>query len=104
MDNGPKLISRALQQFCENKTGLVYIPPDHPWVNGHIESFNIRIRKAVPFPERGTSHEGKTDNSEPDSHFSVTLGVCTRHAKNCRHSAHVRDRISSGSRGTSIQR
>jgi transposase InsO family protein len=62
MDNGPKLVSHALRQFCENKTGLVYIPPGRPWVNGHIESFNDRIRKAVPFPARGTSHEGKIDN------------------------------------------
>jgi putative transposase len=27
MDNGPELVSEALQRFCENKTGMVYIPP-----------------------------------------------------------------------------
>jgi transposase InsO family protein len=26
MDNGPELVSRALQRFCENKVGLSYIP------------------------------------------------------------------------------
>lgn len=26
MDNGPELVSQALQRFCEDKTGLVYIP------------------------------------------------------------------------------
>jgi hypothetical protein len=62
MDNRPKLVSHAPQQFCENKTGLVYIPSGRPWVNGHIESFDNRLRKAVPFPTGGTSHEGKTDN------------------------------------------
>jgi putative transposase len=34
-----------LQQFCENKVGLLYIPPDTPWNNGYIESFNNRLRK-----------------------------------------------------------
>jgi putative transposase len=45
MDNGPEFISQALQQFCENKVGLSYIPPGTPWNNGHIESFNSRLRK-----------------------------------------------------------
>jgi putative transposase len=45
MDNGPEMISQALQQFCENKVGLLYIPPGTPWNNGHIESFNNRLRK-----------------------------------------------------------
>jgi len=45
MDNGPELVSAALQRFCENRTGLVYIPPGCPWVNGYIESFNNRLRK-----------------------------------------------------------
>ena len=30
MDNGPELISQALQRFCENKVGLSYIPPGYP--------------------------------------------------------------------------
>jgi putative transposase len=45
MDNGPELVSQALQQFCENKVGLSYIPPAIPWNNGYIESFNNRLRK-----------------------------------------------------------
>ena len=45
MDNGPELISHALQRFCENKVGIIYIPPDQPWNNGFIESFNSRLRK-----------------------------------------------------------
>ena len=27
MDNGPELVSQALQRFCEGKVGLSYIPP-----------------------------------------------------------------------------
>ncbi|MCA2317714.1 IS3 family transposase, partial [Mycobacterium sp. WUMAC-025] len=45
MDNGPEMVSQALQRFCENKTGMVYIPPGCPWDNGYIESFNNRLRK-----------------------------------------------------------
>ena len=45
MDNGPEMISQALQQFCEGKVGLSYIPPGTPWNNGFIESFNNRLRK-----------------------------------------------------------
>jgi transposase InsO family protein len=45
MDNGPELVSHALQQFCAGKVGLSYIPPGTPWNNGYIESFNNRLRK-----------------------------------------------------------
>ena len=45
MDNGPELVSQALQHFCEGKVGLSYIPPGTPWNNGYIESFNNRLRK-----------------------------------------------------------
>jgi putative transposase len=34
MDNGPELVSQALQRFCENKTGLAYIPPGCPLLTG----------------------------------------------------------------------
>ena len=34
MDNGPELVSQALQQFCENKVGLSYIPPGAPLLTG----------------------------------------------------------------------
>jgi putative transposase len=45
MDNGPELVSQALQRFCDGKVGLCYIPPGTPWNNGYIESFNNRLRK-----------------------------------------------------------
>jgi putative transposase len=34
MDNGPELVSQALQRFCENKVGMVYIPPGIPLLTG----------------------------------------------------------------------
>ena len=30
MDNGPEIISRALQQLCDGKIGMSYIPPGTP--------------------------------------------------------------------------
>lgn len=45
MDNGPELVSQALQQFCDGKVGMCYIPPGTPWNNGYIESFNNRLRR-----------------------------------------------------------
>lgn len=45
MDNGPEMVSQALQHFCDGKVGLTYIPPGCPWDNGYIESFNNRLRK-----------------------------------------------------------
>jgi len=45
MDNGPELISQALQSFCAGKVGMSYIPPGAPWDNGYIESFNNRLRR-----------------------------------------------------------
>ena len=45
MDNGPEFNSHVLQQFCRDRVGISYIPPGTPWNNGHIESFNNRLRK-----------------------------------------------------------
>ena len=45
MDNGPELVSQALQWFCDGKIGMAYIPPGCPWLSGYIESFNNRLRK-----------------------------------------------------------
>ena len=44
MDNGPEFISEALQQFCDGRVGISYIPPGTPWNNGFVESFNSRLR------------------------------------------------------------
>lgn len=43
-DNGPEMISEALQRFCADRVGITYIPPVTPWNNGYIESFNRRLR------------------------------------------------------------
>ena len=34
MDNGPELVSQALQRFCADRVGLSYIPPGTPLLTG----------------------------------------------------------------------
>lgn len=45
MDNGPELVAEALRDWCRlSGTHTAYIEPGAPWQNGHIESFNGRLR------------------------------------------------------------
>lgn len=55
LDNEPEMISQALQQFCSDIVGVVYIPLDTPWNNGFIESFNDRLRRESLNPNHWTS-------------------------------------------------
>ena len=44
-DNGPELTSRHFLSWCEErKIQLVHIQPGRPMQNGHVESFNGRLR------------------------------------------------------------
>lgn len=31
LDSGPEMVFQALQQFCDGKVGMTYIPPGCPW-------------------------------------------------------------------------
>ena len=45
MDNGPELVAGALRDWRRlSGTHTAYIEPGAPWQNGHIESFNGRLR------------------------------------------------------------
>jgi putative transposase len=45
VDNGPEFVSRTLRNWCEQHRVLLrYIEPGRPMQNGHIESFNGRLR------------------------------------------------------------
>ena len=45
MDNGPEFVADALRDWCRlSGTATAYIEPGSPWENGHIESFNGRLR------------------------------------------------------------
>ena len=44
-DNGPELTSRHFMSWCEErKIQLIHIQPGRPMQNGHVESFNGRLR------------------------------------------------------------
>ena len=46
VDNGPEFISKALDQWAyENGVRLAHINPGKPTENGHIESFNGKLRE-----------------------------------------------------------
>ncbi len=51
MDNGPEMISHALQQFCADRVGIVYIPPGTPWNNGLHRVVQSAAARGVPQPQ-----------------------------------------------------
>ena len=45
VDHGPEFVCRAVRSWCEKQRVLLrYIEPGRPMQNGHIESFNGRLR------------------------------------------------------------
>ena len=56
---------------------LVYIPPGTPWNNGHIESFNNRLRKECLNRNHWTSLLEKPAWSSPISKTTTTTGTAT---------------------------
>ena len=51
MDNGPELVSQALQRFCDGKIGMSYIPPGCPWDNGLHRIVQQPTTQGVPQPQ-----------------------------------------------------
>ena len=44
-DNGPEFTARAVREWLANVgAGTLYIEPGSPWENGHVESFNGKLR------------------------------------------------------------
>ena len=55
-DNGPEFTSRRMLGWAEDwKVGLVHIQPGRPMQNGHVESFNGRLRDECLNPNWFTS-------------------------------------------------
>ncbi|MBF6298989.1 IS3 family transposase [Nocardia amamiensis] len=96
MDNGPEMISHALQRFCADRVGIVYIPPGTPWNNGHIESFNRRLRAECLNRNHWTSLLearvviGDFKNEHNRRHRHSALGYLTpaEYAARCSHTHH----------------
>ena len=93
MDNGPELVSQALQRFCDGKVGLSYIPPGSPWDNGYIESFNNRLRKECLnrnhwnslLEARVVIGDFKHDHNHRHRHSALGYRTPAEYAAVCRH-------------------
>jgi putative transposase len=96
MDNGPELVSQALQQFCAGKVGLCYIPPGTPWNNGYIESFNNRLRKeclnrnhwTTLLEARVVIGDFKDEHNHRHRHSALGYLTPAEYAARCRHTHH----------------
>jgi transposase InsO family protein len=99
MDNGPELVSQALQRFCAGKVGLSYIPPGSPWDNGYIESFNNRLRKECLnrnhwnslFEARVVIGDFKHEHNHRHRHSALGYRTPAEYAAACRHTHHPVD-------------
>ena len=93
LDNGPEMISQALQRFCDGKAGMSYIPPGCPWVNGYIESFNNRLRKEclnrnhwnTLFEARVVIGDFKAEHKHRHRHSALGYMAPAEYAAACRH-------------------
>ncbi len=97
MDNGPELVSHALQRFCAGKVGLSYIPPGTPWNNGYIESFNNRLRKEclnrnhwnTLFEARVVIGDFKDEHNHRHRHSALGYLTPAEYAAACSHDHYV---------------
>ncbi len=96
MDNGPELISQALQTFCENTVGIIYIPPGQPWENPYVESFNSRLRRECLNRNYWTDlleakvviGDFKHEHNHRHRHSSLGYLTPAEYAAQCRHTHH----------------
>lgn len=96
LDNGPEMISQALQQFCDDKIGLSYIPPGTPWNNGFIESFNGRMRReclnrnhwTTLFEARVVIGDFKDEHNRRHRHSALGYLTPAEYAARCSHTHH----------------
>ncbi len=93
MDNGPELVSQALQQFCTDQVGMSYIPPGTPWNNPYIESFNNRLRKEClnrnywnsVFEARVVIGDFKNEHNHRHRHSALGYRTPAEYAAACGH-------------------
>ncbi|MGW4371998.1 IS3 family transposase [Nocardia takedensis] len=96
MDNGPEMISHALQRFCADRVGISYIPPGTPWNNGFIESFNRRLRTECLNRNHWTSllearvviGDFKADHNLRHRHSALGYRTPAEYAAACAHTHH----------------
>ncbi|WP_086009092.1 IS3 family transposase [Nocardia brevicatena] len=98
-DNGPEMISEALQRFCSDQVGITYIPPGTPWNNGYIESFNRRLRAECLNRNHWTSllearvviGDFKSDHNLRHRHSALGYRTPAEYAAACTHTHHPVD-------------
>ncbi|WP_282780681.1 IS3 family transposase [Nocardia sp. CC201C] len=96
MDNGPEMISNALQRFCADLVGISYIPPGTPWNNGFVESFNRRLRTECLNRNHWTSllearvviGDFKVDHNRRHRHSALGYLTPAEYAAACTHTHH----------------
>ena len=54
MDNGPELVSQALQRFCDGKVGMCYIPPDNRGTTDTSNRSTIACARSASTATTGT--------------------------------------------------
>ena len=92
-DNGPELVSEALQTFCEDHIKIRYIPPGEPWRNAFVESFNGRVREECLNMNQWLSllhaqvgiTDFKTGYNERHRHSSLDYQTPNEYAHSCSH-------------------
>ena len=63
-DNGPELTSRHFLAWCvERRIELVHIQPGKPTQNGHVESFNGRLREELTCTRKSPTCKCETNSS-----------------------------------------
>ncbi|BCK53195.1 integrase [Nocardia wallacei] len=96
MDNGPEMISHALQRFCADQVGISYIPPGTPWNNGFVESFNRRLRTeclnrnhwTTLLEARVVIGDFKADHNMRHRHSALGYLTPAEYAAACTHTHH----------------
>ncbi|MFF7944878.1 integrase core domain-containing protein [Nocardia gamkensis] len=92
-ENGPEMISAALQCFCGHRIGITYIPSGTPWNNGYIESFNRRLRTECPnrnhwaslLEARVVIGDFKTEHNLRHRHLALGYRTPAKNAAACTH-------------------
>ncbi|WP_433208807.1 IS3 family transposase [Nocardia sp. CA-107356] len=96
LDNSPEMISQALQRFCGDKVGIVYIPPGTPWNNGYVESFKRRLRTeclnrnhwTTLLEARVVIGDFKQDHNRRHRHSALGYLTPAEYAAACTHTHH----------------
>lgn len=79
MDNGPEFISHALQQFCDKKVGISYIPPGTPWNTGTSNRSTIAYERNASTATTGPTCS-KPAWSSRTSKTTTTTDTGTHHS------------------------